>query len=543
MKDKSSSYYRGPRLSNQLMYKTIMDYSLDSIFFKDKDSRYFTVNKNKALRHGLANPSEMIGKTDFDFICESDARIILDEEKSMLETGHPIIGKIEESTWLDGSNRHESVSKYPLYDEIGEIIGIWGVSRDVTDIELVKEAQRESEQRYSQLREQNRAFTWEVNEQGLFIFVDYMSEVILGYPADELINKKHFFDLCPEDEREVLKQGAFDVFKRRESFCNLVNKALSKDGHILWLSTNGIPMINGDGSLRGYRGSDTDITERKLIEEQLRKSEEKFRTYIEKAPMGIFIADETGKYTEVNPAACQMTGYNEKELLNLTIADFLAPESLNKGLLLFEKMMAEGYAEGDIICLKKFNEKFWVNLVSVKLSDNRVIGFHTDISKKKEAQAQILELSYHDQLTGLYNRRFYEEEIKRLDVKRNLPITIILGDVNGLKLINDSFGHAIGDDLLKKAAEVIKKGCRADDIIARLGGDEFVIFLPKTDAKKADLIINRFKDLSLKEEVASIAISISFGYATKSNEEENIKDTFKSAEDLMYKNKRSVSKV
>lgn len=295
----------------------------------------------------------MIGKTDFDYICERDSKKFFDEEKSILETGHPIIGKIEESTWLDGSKRHESASKYPLRVKNGEIIGIWGISRDITEQELVKEALRESEERYSQLSEQNRTFTWEVDELGLYTFVDHMSEVVLGYPTNEMINIKHFYDLCPEDEREMLKQGAFDVFKRRELFRNLINQAVTKDGHMLWLSTNGIPMLNDDGILRGYRGSDTDITERKLIEDQLKKSEEKFRTYIEKAPMGIFVTDETGKYIEVNRAACQMTGYSEKELLNLTIADFLAPESLNKGLRMFEKMMTEGYVEEDIIGRKK----------------------------------------------------------------------------------------------------------------------------------------------------------------------------------------------
>ncbi len=83
-------------------------------------------------------------------------------------------------------------------------------------------------------------------------------------------------------------------------------------------------------------------------------------------------------------------------------------------------------------------------------------------------------------MTGLYNRRFYEEKIKRLDTTRNLPISIIMGDVNNLKVINDRFGHEKGDELLVKAAEAIHNVCRTDDIAARWGGDEFVILLPKT---------------------------------------------------------------
>ena len=160
-----------------------------------------------------------------------------------------------------------------------------------------------------------------------------------------------------------------------------------------------------------------------------------------------------------------------------------------------------------------------------------------EIADRKRAEKEILYLSYHDHLTGLYNRRFYEEELARLDVERNYPLTLVLGDVNGLKLINDSFGHVMGDNLLKKVAEVLKKGCRADDIISRLGGDEFIIILPKTDAFEAEKIINRFNDLSIQEKVGSLSISISFGYETKKNYDEKIEDIFKKAEDHMYKKK------
>lgn len=156
---------------------------------------------------------------------------------------------------------------------------------------------------------------------------------------------------------------------------------------------------------------------------------------------------------------------------------------------------------------------------------------------RKVQEERLKYLSFHDHLTGLYNRRFYEEELKRLDTARNLPMTIVMADINGLKLINDSFGHAKGDELLKKAAEEMKKGCRADDIVARLGGDEFVILLPKTDTSAAEEIIKRIKELSLNEKVETIDISISFGYETKRHVEENTQEILKKAEDHMYRHK------
>jgi len=117
-------------------------------------------------------------------------------------------------------------------------------------------------------------------------------------------------------------------------------------------------------------------------------------------------------------------------------------------------------------------------------------------------------------------------------------MSIIMGDVNGLKLINDSLGHAMGDELLKKVAAAISLGCRADDIIARLGGDEFVVLLPRTTRSVADQIIERIQELLTQEKVGNIDISVSFGYEAKNREEDPIQAIFKEAEDHMYRHKR-----
>ncbi|MBP1743856.1 MAG: diguanylate cyclase protein,uncharacterized domain HDIG-containing protein, partial [Firmicutes bacterium] len=160
-----------------------------------------------------------------------------------------------------------------------------------------------------------------------------------------------------------------------------------------------------------------------------------------------------------------------------------------------------------------------------------------DIINRKKIEYKLEYLGYHDQLTGLYNRRFYEEELKRLDVPRNYPLTIIVGDVNGLKLINDSFGHAKGDEVIRKMAEVIVKGCRKEDIIARLGGDEYVILLPETSSEEAEVVVKRVKTIASDENVDSLIVSASFGWATKIDDTETTQDIFKRAEDFMYREK------
>lgn len=157
-----------------------------------------------------------------------------------------------------------------------------------------------------------------------------------------------------------------------------------------------------------------------------------------------------------------------------------------------------------------------------------------DVSEKKEQRKEIEYLSFHDALTGLYNRRFLEEELLRLDTERNLPISIIMGDVNGLKLTNDIFGHAHGDVFLKKIADVMRRVCRSDDIIARWGGDEFVILLPKTTIEQAKQIKKRIKTEFAQDGVKLIRGNISLGCAAKTAMNQSIMECLEFAEERMY---------
>ncbi|MGM0652354.1 MAG: HD domain-containing phosphohydrolase [Bacillota bacterium] len=154
-----------------------------------------------------------------------------------------------------------------------------------------------------------------------------------------------------------------------------------------------------------------------------------------------------------------------------------------------------------------------------------------------ERTAELKYLSYHDHLTGLNNRRYHEEQLKLLDKPSNLPFCIIIIDVNGLKLINDSLGHAIGDELLKKVAVALKNGVNDNAVVSRLGGDEFSILLPKTDKIEAEHCINRIRALSEEKNIQGLKVSLSFGYAIKEDSNELAEVIFKLAEDTMYRKK------
>ena len=305
------------------------------------------------------------------------------------------------------------------------------------------------------------------------------------------------------------------------------------------------PVFSNNGKVIGLTCFTLNITVR-VQEEASLKDKERLLSETQKiAHIGSYEIDLKTKNWKGSPEINEIFGIDETYSNTLeSWVGFIHPDWRTKFFDYYSEVKTEKKRFDYEYKIIRINDGkvCWVHGLGDLQFDNqrnavRVIGTIQDITKRKEADEEIIYLGYHDKLTGLYNRRFYEEEIKRLDTERNLPMTIVMGDANGLKLINDSFGHAMGDELLKKAAETIKKGCRADDIIARLGGDEFVIILPKTDAFETEKVIKRIKDLASKEKVGTIDISISFGYETKNNEKEKIQEVFKKAENHMYKKK------
>lgn len=324
-------------------------------------------------------------------------------------------------------------------------------------------------------------------------------------------------------------------------------------GEKVWLTT--LTPVFEKGKIKYILGSRQDISlqkkaeqEREYLNRKLFEENEFLRVTMESIGDGMVATDYLGRITFMNKAAEEIIGWQQKEVVGKPFKNIFKLFNEQTGLPV-EDPIAKVMVTGKLVGLANHTSLKTRNGKTVPIADSAapitdskgqifgVVMVFRDVSAEKEHQKQILYLSYYDALTGLYNRRFMEEEIERLDTSRQLPITVIMGDLNGLKLTNDVFGHAAGDQLLKKAADLIKQSCRKEDIVARWGGDEFLVFLPQTSLQAAEEIVARIQDKCAMTRDQPLKVSIALGIAQKVDKDTGLYHVINEAEEWMYHHK------
>jgi diguanylate cyclase (GGDEF)-like protein/PAS domain S-box-containing protein len=287
----------------------------------------------------------------------------------------------------------------------------------------------------------------------------------------------------------------------------------------------------------------------------LTENKEKLRLILDSTAEAIFGIDLECRCTFCNTSCLELLGLkSEEELLGKDVHELLhsrhrdgSPLHRHECSIIRTCMEGDASHSDDEVFWRTNGTSFDVEYNSYpQYKDGALIGAvvtFTDNTIKRMHEQQIEYYSSHDSLTGLYNRNHFEYLLSKVDTNSNLPISIIECDLNGLKLTNDVFGHAAGDELLVMASEAIKKVCREGDIIARLGGDEFVILLPKTINHDAQQIISRIRDVLSREKAGVIRCSMSLGCDTKTSASQKIDMTVKNAENEMYKEKALNSEI
>lgn len=334
----------------------------------------------------------------------------------------------------------------------------------------------------------------------------------------------HSKDAKPEDRVRGLVAGADDFIsgpcKTQEAMLRIKNQL-------------GIHFLHKELE----EANETNGRERRLLQTTLHSIGE-----------GVICTDSAGIITFMNQVAQDLTGWPGEEGVGkpfLTVFNVINEQTRSLQFDPVEKVLRTGkiveLANHSLLISRNGKERPIIdNAAPIKDAGGKVSGVvlvFRDVTEERGYVDEIEYLSFHDPLTGLYNRRFYMEELKRLDTQRRLPLTLVMGDVNGLKLTNDSFGHEAGDRLICKTGDILKQVMRSDDILCRYGGDEFVAILPNTDIQMAESIVRRVQNRISECQPDSGVLSVSFGLDCKSEPGQDIAEVFKNAEDNMYKTK------
>ncbi|MDD3307464.1 MAG: diguanylate cyclase [Acetobacterium sp.] len=279
---------------------------------------------------------------------------------------------------------------------------------------------------------------------------------------------------------------------------------------------------------------------------EYQKKESLLRSLLDSIPDLVFYKDQKSVYLGCNKAFEVFAGKTMDELVGLTDADLFDQETATLFRNMDQIMMREKKSRRneELVTYPDGREVYLETLKTPYYDHNGqilgLIGVNRDITDRKENEAEILYLSQHDVLTGLHNRSYYENERQRLDHQDYLPLSLIIGDINGLKLINDAFGHGEGDKLLISIAKIMEHCAREQDVLVRTGGDEFVMLLPQTSYRETGVMVEKIKkacEEGYKLDNELIITSISLGFATKTKAHEPFEKTFKLAEESMYRKK------
>ncbi|MBN2795112.1 MAG: diguanylate cyclase [Clostridia bacterium] len=270
------------------------------------------------------------------------------------------------------------------------------------------------------------------------------------------------------------------------------------------------------------------------INERLEIVKNNYQELFDFSPVCYFIINEKGLILDANKKASEWFG----TVHETNIAQYIDSESQNDFYFFLREVYGHKENRSKIVFRSK-GQALHFEIIGKPIvnTKNHFLIACLDLENEYQAMKKIKDLSFKDQLTGLYNRRYFEEEIHRINHPRMLPFSIIIGDVNGLKLVNDAFGHQAGDDLLRRAAQIMLNIDRGTDIIARIGGDEFAVLLPNTTEEDCKKILNRFHSSCSNLIIRDIGFSISFGSATMNDSTEDVEEVISNAEESMYRSK------
>ena len=501
---------------------------LDYIFEHQRVTR---VNQ-AMLDQYRANEQDFIGKTP-NMLFHDDLEQKRQVWRQFLDSGQLHVETDERR--LDGSKISVLGNYTFLYDNEGRIIGHFAIQIDISNR---KQAEEKAEHYNKTLQKKSRLLEMILDNAPVGIWLNNAQEEMIfmnKFGRDHFNLSEQELAVCQQTDRETACMDGPQHYEEVVTFKD--NKQ-----HIVKTVKNKI--TGSDGSLLGILAIGLDVTKQKEVVKALQQSEERYRMLLEHATQSIVVVQQ-GVLKFCNPLTVKLTGYELDELIGNPLIDFIHPHDAAIVQDNYIRSLAgEKMPHYEFRILHKNGAFCWLEISSILIEwdgEAAVLSFISDITDRKMKEQEIKYYSYHDHLTDLYNRRYYEEALKGLDQQKHLPLTLILADVNGLKLTNDAFGHLAGDRLLQTIASALKSVCRKSDVVARIGGDEFVLLLPSTSTQAAEQVVHRLREEISRRQSGQVAVSLSLGWATKTDVMEEISRIYMQAEDMMYNNKLTES--
>ena len=522
-------------------YRTIAEDIPVLVTRLSKDMRFTFINDAYCNFYG-ASSDDIIDKEVFEFIppenraLVKEALLSLTPETSIQRHEHVNISDRGEARWVKWTNR-------ALFDEQNNVKEYLCVGEDITEQKKAETELRSSEKRNRALVEALPDMLFLYSRDGVYLDVQVKDNSRLsktGYQLHEgnsLVGSK-VKDIMEPAVAEVIIAGIDKTLST--GGLNFFEYSYDIDFKPHYFEARMVP-VAGDEVLSIVR----DITEGKETEAELKKSEERYRDILDTMEEAYYETDLKGDIVFFNNAGLKLFGgYSKEEAQGINYKR--AYKDPKQAYEAFNKVFITGKPDKGLVLemLRKDGSTFYgeISIALLKDSNGYIKGFKgigKDVTERIENEKRLKYLSMHDQLTGIYNRTFFEAELARFDKSREYPVTIISADLDGLKLINDTMGHEAGDKLLQSCALVLQKSLRNSDILARVGGDEFSTILPGTDKKTGETVVRRIRSNvnSYNQKNKELLLGISLGVATAEKTDYSLSDLFKRADDMMYRDK------